>query len=623
MSFVTLDFETYYNSDYSLKKLTTEEYIRNPLFEVIGVAIKIDDGEPEWFSGTHAEVKAWLNQVDWGSSALLCHNALFDGAILAWQFGIVPAMYFDTLCMSRAIHGVDAGGSLAALVKRYGLGEKGLEVGNALGKHRSDFSSEDLDRYARYCINDTQLTFKLFNALLAEGFPTPELNLIDMTLRMFTEPVLEIDDALLVERLDEIKDEKKTLLSGLMSKLNCEDEESVRKKLASNPQFAAILKEHGVEPPKKVSPTTGKETFALAKNDEGFIALSEHENPFIQQLCAVRLGTKSTIEESRIERFIGIGARNRGRLPIPLKYYGAHTGRWSGMDSVNLQNLPSRDKKKKTLKNSVVAPKGHTVINCDSSQIEARVLAWLAGQDEVVGFFRDGKDVYSIFASEVYKRTITKDDVIERFVGKTCVLGLGYGTGAAKLRHTLATSQIFAGKQLVVLEEDCKHLVNTYRTLNHKIVSLWRECDNALGHLAALPTGSESYTLGEHNCVWVSAQGIRLPNGLHICYPNLSSENRQFVYESRKGKVSIWGGAMVENIVQALARIIVGEQMLEIKKRYRPALTVHDAAVCVVPTSELDDALAYITTIMSTPPSWAAGLPVACEAKFGQSYGEC
>jgi len=186
MSFVTLDFETYYNSDYSLKKLTTEEYIRNPLFEVIGVAIKIDDGEPEWFSGTHAEVKAWLNQVDWGSSALLCHNALFDGAILAWQFGIVPAMYFDTLCMSRAIHGVDAGGSLAALVKRYGLGEKGLEVGNALGKHRSDFSSEDLDRYARYCINDTQLTFKLFNALLAEGFPTPELNLIDMTLRMFT-----------------------------------------------------------------------------------------------------------------------------------------------------------------------------------------------------------------------------------------------------------------------------------------------------------------------------------------------------------------------------------------------------------------------------------------------------
>ena len=619
MAFITLDFETYYDSDYGLKKFTTEEYIRSPKFEVIGVSMKINDDTPVWFSGTHAEIKAWLNQVDWSSSALLCHNMMFDGAILAWRFGIIPAMYFDTLCMSRAIHGVESGGSLAALVTRYGLGEKGTEVGNALGKHRTDFTPEDLARYGAYCINDTELTFKLFNALLAEGFPTSELHLIDMTLRMYTNPVLCIDDALLVSRLDEIKDEKKTLLAGLMDKLSAATEEDVRKKLASNPQFAAVLKEHGVDPPKKISPTTGKETYALAKNDEGFIALSEHDDPFIQQLCAVRLGTKSTIEESRIERFIGIGARNRGRLPIPLKYYGAHTGRWSGMDAVNLQNLPSRDKKKKTLKNSVVAPKGHAVINCDSSQIEARVLAWLAGQDDVTEQFRNGEDVYSIFATKIYKQPITKANPVERFVGKTCILGLGYGTGAAKLRHTLKTQPPGA----VVSEDEAKRIVDLYREQNEKIPALWRECDNALAHLAAWPTGSQEYTLGEHNAVWVSAHGIRLPNGLYIRYPKLASENRQYFYESRKGKVSIWGGAMVENIVQALARIIVGEQMLEIKKRYRPVLTVHDAAVCVVPTSELQDALVYITSIMSTPPAWAAGLPVACEAKFGQSYGEC
>ena len=598
MSFVTLDFETYYDSDYGLKKFTTEEYIRDPRFEVIGVSMKINDDTPVWFSGTHAEIKAWLNQVDWSSSALLCHNMMFDGAILAWRFGIIPAMYFDTLCMSRAIHGVESGGSLAALVTRYGLGEKGTEVGNALGKHRTDFTPEDLARYGAYCINDTELTFKLFNALLAEGFPTSELHLIDMTLRMYTNPVLCIDDALLVSRLDEIKDEKKTLLAGLMDKLSAATEEDVRKKLASNPQFAAVLKEHGVDPPKKISPTTGKETYALAKNDEGFIALSEHDDPFIQQLCAVRLGTKSTIEESRIERFIGIGARNRGRLPIPLKYYGAHTGRWSGMDAVNLQNLPSRDKKKKTLKNSVVTPKGHAVINCDSSQIEARVLAWLAGQGDVVRQFANGEDVYSVFASKIYKQPISKANPVERFVGKTCILGLGYGTGAAKLRHTLKTQPPGA----VVSEDEAKRIVDLYREQNEKIPALWRECDNALG---------------------VSAHGIRLPNGLYIRYPKLASENRQYFYESRKGKVSIWGGAMVENIVQALARIIVGEQMLQINKRYRPVLTVHDAAVCVVPTSELQDALVYITSIMSTPPAWAAGLPVACEAKYGQSYGEC
>jgi DNA polymerase len=619
MSFVTLDFETYYAKDFSLSRMTTEEYIRDPRFEVIGVSVKIDDGEPEWFSGTKAEVKAYLDKIDWANSALLCHNMLFDGAILAFTYGIVPAKYFDTLCMARAIHGVDAGGSLKALAERYQLGEKGTEVINALGKYRKDFTPEDLARYGAYCINDTQLTFKLFNALLAEGFPTSELHLIDMTLRMYTQPVLRINDALLVDRLDEIRQEKAALLRSLMDVLKVGTEEEVRAKLASNPQFAEVLRSFGIEPPMKTSLTTGKETYALAKNDEGFITLQEHDDPVVQHLCAVRLGTKSTIEESRVERFIGIGARNKGLLPIPLKYYGAHTGRWSGLDSVNLQNLPSRDKKKKALKNAIMAPAGHYVINCDSSQIEARVLAWLAGQDDVVKQFANGEDVYSVFASKIYKQPISKANPVERFVGKTCILGLGYGTGAAKLRHTLKTQPPGA----VVSEDEAKRIVDLYRQENDKIPALWRECDNALGHLAAWPTGSQEYTLGEHNAVWVSAHGIRLPNGLYIRYPKLMLENRQYFYESRKGKVSIWGGAMVENIVQALARIIVGEQMLQINKRYRPVLTVHDAAVCVVPTSELQDALVYITSIMSTPPAWAAGLPVACEAKFGQSYGEC
>ena len=438
MSIITLDFETYYAKDFSLTKLTTEEYIRDKRFEVIGVAVKENDDETLWFSGTHDEIKAWLNQFDWEHSALLCHNTMFDGAILSWIFDIKAAFYMDTLCMARAIHGVDAGGSLAALVKRYNLGEKGPEVIDALGKKRLDFNSGDLDRYAGYCRNDVDLTYRLFNQL-ATGFPGQELELIDMTLRMFIHPVLMIDDGLLSQRLQEVTEEKLQLLSSLKEQLKCETEEEVRKKLCSNPQFAKVLQSYGITPPTKTSPTTGKETFAFAKNDEGFIALTEHENPTVQHLCAVRLGTKSTLEESRIERFIRIRGRNRGRLPIPLKYYGAHTGRWSGMDSVNLQNLPSRDKKKKALKNSVVAPEGSVVINCDSSQIEARVLAWLAGQTSVVEQFRKGEDVYSIFASKIYDRPISKKDPVERFVGKTCILGLGYGTGALKLKHTLKT----------------------------------------------------------------------------------------------------------------------------------------------------------------------------------------
>ena len=619
MSFITLDFETYYDKDFSLSRMTTEEYIRDPRFEVIGVAVKVDDGKPEWFSGTKVEVKAYLDKIDWANSALLCHNMLFDGAILAFTYGIVPAKYFDTLCMARAIHGVDAGGSLKALTERYRLGEKGTEVINALGKYRKDFTPEDLARYGAYCINDAELTFKLFAALLDEGFPSNELDLIDMTLRMYTQPVLRINDALLVDRLDEIRQEKAVLLRSLMDVLKVSTEEEVRAKLASNPQFSEVLRSFGIEPPMKMSLTTGKETFALAKNDEGFIALQEHDDPVIQHLCAVRLGTKSTIEESRVERFIGIGARNKGMLPIPLKYYGAHTGRWSGLDSVNLQNLPSRDKKKKALKNAIMAPAGHYVINCDSSQIEARVVAWLAGQHDVVKQFANGEDVYSVFASKIYKQPISKANPVERFVGKTCILGLGYGTGAVKLRHTLKTQPPGAD----LSEEECKRIVDLYRQENNKIPELWRECDRALEHLASWPSGTGEYSLGQHESVWVTPNGLRLPNGLYIKYPKLQRGEKGFIYTSRKGVQSLWGGAVVENVVQALARIIVGEQMIQMRDTYRPVLTVHDAAVCVAPTDNVQEAVEFIRQVMSTPPKWAPGLPVACEAKYGESYGDC
>lgn len=617
---ITLDFETYYAKDFSLSKLTTEEYIRDKRFEVIGVAVQVDDGVPEWFSGTHEETKHFLMKFDWSKASLLCHNTMFDGAIMRWIYNLTPAMYLDTLSMARAVVGVDSGGSLASLSKRYGLGEKGEEVLQAIGKHRLDFSREELDQYGRYCVNDVALTHKLW-LKLSSAFPQEELNLIDMTLRMFIFPILEVDDAMLNDRLEELKKEKFELLGTLKESLKCDTEEDVRKKLASNKKFAEVLKEFGVTPPMKVSPTTGKDTYALAKNDEGFIALTEHEKPIVQQLCAVRLGTKSTIEESRIERFIETGARNRGRLPIPLKYYGAHTGRWSGSDKVNFQNLPSRDKKKKTLKNAVLAPDGYVVINCDSSQIEARILVWLAGQEDVVEQFRKGEDVYSIFASSVYDRPISKADPTERFVGKTCILGLGYGTGAAKLQHTLKTQPPGA----IIDEYEAKRIVNLYREKNDQVIELWKAGDQVIRDLHYWGD-SKPYWYGQHKCLKVTKEGIVLPNNLMIRYPELKisdDDSNKYVYKSRKGEVSIWGGALVENVVQALARIVVGQQMLKIRERYKVVLTVHDAAVCVVPEDEVEEAMAYIVKVMSTPPDWATGLPVACEAKFNQSYGEC
>lgn len=629
MSFITLDFETYYAKGLGFKTQTTEEYVRDRRFEVIGVGVKIDDTPAVWVTGTDAEIAKYLSTLPWDDSALLCHNTLFDGCILGWRYGVTPKFMLDTLCMARAVHGVDAGGSLKSLALRYGIGEKGEEVLLAEGKKRLDFSEEELARYGEYCKNDVELTYKLFN-ILAANYPENELALIDMTLRMFTHPVLMVDDVLLQERATELYEEKLALLESLMDRLKCRDAEEVRKKLASNKKFAELLSEHGIEPPMKESKTTGKQTYALAKNDEAFIELTEHEDPFIQQLCAVRLGTKSTIEESRIERFIEVGKRNKGHLPIPLKYYGAHTGRWAGVDKVNFQNLPSRDKKKKALKNAVIAPDDHLVINCDSSQIEARVLAWLAGQDDVTEQFANGEDVYSVFATKIYDKPISKANPIERFVGKTCILGLGYGTGAKKLQHTLKTTP----PGVVVDDDTAQKYVNTYRDANNMVTALWNTGDAVIRDLANWPSAPEdeskphkNYYYGKHRCLLVTPDGIKLPNGLYIRYPELRFDTEgarsQYVYMSRKGVTSLWGGALVENVVQALARIVVGEQMLEIQKRYKVVLTVHDAAVCVVPESEKDEAMAYITKCMSVAPAWAKGLPVTCEAACAASYGEC
>ena len=619
---ITIDFETFYDTSFSLSHLTTEEYIRSPEFQVIGFAIKVDDCSTKWYSGTHEELQVVLDRYKIHESGLVCHNTIFDGAILSMIFNIIPDVYFDTLSMARAIHGLNVGGSLKALAIKYNIGEKGTEVLDAKGKRLEDFQEHELHRYGMYCKNDVELTYDLFKILMTD-FPKIECELIDITLRMFTQPLLSIRDDILVTRLDEVKTEKQRLLSGLMKRLECEDEEGVRKKLASNKQFAEILEELGITIPLKTSPATGKDTYALAKNDLGFIELLEHEDGYIQELCAVRLGTKSTMEESRIERFLDIAVRNDGLLPIPLKYYGAHTGRWAGSDKVNFQNLPSRDVKKRALKNAIIPTKGSVILNVDSSQIEARILVWLAGQDDVVEQFRKGEDVYSNFASKVYDKKIDKRNKTERFVGKTCILGLGYGTGWKKLQHTLETSP--PGAKLT--DEECQKLVKVYRESNHKVIELWRECDQALEALADWPKGRKPYYIGENKVLRVSKEGIQLPNELYIYYPELEwqeeEEKKGFVYKSRRGKVGIWGGSVVENVVQALARIVIGEQIVRVNKKHRVVLTVHDAIVCVAPKEQAIEALDFIMEEMSTPPTWGQDLPITCEGGFADNYGDC
>ena len=355
MDVYTLDFETYYDQEYSLSKVTTEEYVRDPRFEVIGLAIKKNDKATKYVNDP-ALIERLLSHIDFSGSAILCHNTMFDGAILSWRYGVKPKVWFDTMCMARALHGVETSVSLKATAERYGVGVKGHEVHNAKGKHRADFTAEEAARYGEYAKNDVELTYRLFKMMGAK-FPRQELKIIDLTLRMFIDPVLDLDLGLLEQHLEDTRDRKDKLLvdAGIEDK----------KDLMSNPKFADMLRDLGVIPPMKISPATGKETYAFAKSDEDFKALQEHEDPRVQSLVAARIGLKSTLEETRTERFINIGVR--GNLPVPIKYYAAHTGRWGGLDKINLQNLPSRGQNAKVLKSCIVAPKGYTLIQADSA----------------------------------------------------------------------------------------------------------------------------------------------------------------------------------------------------------------------------------------------------------------
>ena len=630
---IALDFETYYSKEYSLTKLTTEAYIRDPRFQIIGVSTKLGYELAEWRSfATLQEYRDYLAPL-LKRNFLLCHNTAFDGAILGWRLGIHPKFMLDTLSMARPENQMTVGVSLKALADKYTVGQKGTEIVLALGKRREDFTPEELHRYGEYCKNDTTLTHLLFH-ILRQDFPRQELKVIDLLIKMFTNPVLELDVPVLEAHLSHVQAQKAAALATVESLCSKSD-------IMSNPKFADILRGLGVEPPMKTSLTTGKETYAFARTDVGFKELLEHENLDVQAVVAARLGVKSTIEETRTQSFLGVAAR--GPLPVPLKYYGAHTGRVSAAEGsrLNMTNLTRGG----ALRRAVVPPKGYSLVVCDSSQIEARIVAWLAGETELVAAFAKGEDIYSQFASKVYGRPVNRKrkevgpdgklfapDEVEGFVGKTCILGLGFGMGPDKFALQLKT-----GKTPVVVDTaEAQRIVVMYRKTYSRIKRFWTTCDNAL---FAILKG-EKLVFGANGVLETCAEGIRLPNGMMLRYPNLTYQDNQFAYTNDRRQIAAWttmnltndwdlnkltrvyGGKATENCVQALARIVVFDQLVAISKKYRPVHTVYDDIALCVPDAEAEDAKAFMLEAMSVAPDWAPGLPIACEAAIGKNYAD-
>jgi DNA polymerase len=278
MKILVVDFETRWDSkEYTLSKLTTEEYIRSPRFKAFGIGVKeFGSAEPAvWI--THDDIQAWVDSVDWSDTGVLAHNAQFDVAILAWVYGARPKLILDSLSMGRALRGVEVGNSLATLAEHYGLPAKGKAVNSTNGL--AEISYEIEQELADYCLHDVFLCEQVFNRLNNEvdgGFPKGELRLIDLTLKMFCYPTLELDEEMLHEAIAEEKEKREALLA----KIGIEEVA-----LASNDKFADVLLSLGVTPPTKISKTTGKEAYALAKNDALFQALLNSDNEDVSLLC--------------------------------------------------------------------------------------------------------------------------------------------------------------------------------------------------------------------------------------------------------------------------------------------------------------------------------------------------
>ena len=643
---LTLDFETYWDSKtYTLSKMTTEEYIRHETFLPFGFCAHIyGSAEPiRWVS--RQDIPEFLAGIDWGRTAVLAHNAQFDISILSWVYNIRPCFIFDTLSMARALRGVEVGNSLAKLATDFGLPEKGRAVYSTDGLSELDGHLES--ELAEYCKHDVYLCERIFERL-EEGYPKSELRLIDMTLKMYTQPRLILDAEMLSVAIDKEKEQR----GRLLEKLEIDEAD-----LASNPKFATLLTKLGVVPPVKTSKTTGKQALALAKSDALFQALLNGENEDVALLCEARLKVKSTSERTRAQRFLDIAGR--GTLPVPLSYYGASTGRWTASkgSAINMQNL----KRGSFLRKAIMAPDGCQLVVGDLSQIEPRVLAWLSDSHSLLDIFRSGADPYARFGADMFGVPgMTKDSHPDlRQSAKSALLGAGYQLGWASFAAQLLTGFLGAppvmygtkfAKNLGIKADDvlgfigyhknfvrmmeiphtcseydlgihcivAKVIIDRYRAVSQPIVAFWNLCQHLIEY--SLYSGKPY----EIKCLQFSKGAIRLPSGMKLLYPDLrpskDDEGRlQWVYG--KDATKLYAGKITNNVTQAVARCVMTDGMLRVQKKYFVAGTVHDELIAVVPDEEVEFAKTWVLAQMTMEPKYLPGIPLNADGGANRRYG--
>ena len=596
MQKIYLDFETYYDVQLTLTKMSTVQYINHPDFKVWGVGIKVEDNETEWYS--EDETPSVLEQIDWDNTAIVCHNTLFDAYILTQYFGHTPKYYYDTAAMSRGLYPNMSARLKDCVVREFPSDlskRKGEELVNAKGVR--DLDPELDTQIGGYCIQDVDLTYDLFQSYIT-NYPCKELHLIDLTTRLFVEPKLLLDRSMLMQYKEEMVQRAQDAIqaSGVE-----------REVLSSQQKFAKHIESLGITVPTKKSPTTGKQIPAFGKNDPAYIQMC-NMYPEHRALWDAREVVKSRIEETRAQRFID-SCNPDGTFGVPLRYYAAHTGRFGGTDKINLQNLPRGS----TLRRALTAPAGQVLYVADLSNIEARMLAWLAKEADLLDAFAHGRDVYCEFASQIYGRTITKDNTLERYVGKTAILGLGYGMGHQKFQATLKSGS----PSVDVSDSTAAQIVTQYRAMYPRIPMLWARMKDLLFNM--MSPNSYGTTYGP---LAVKSRALQLPNGMALSYPNLRYDAGQFLYNTSREMVRTHGPRLTENVIQALARIVITDQMLDIQSlpEVDVVMQVHDEIIAIGSEVNADVTMNKIIDIMRTPPEWCSDLPLDAEGGVSTRY---
>ena len=628
-----LDFETYFDSEYSLSKMPTPNYILDPRFECICCAVKEDMQQAKLIDGP--DFPAFLAQYDPQNTVTVTFNALFDNSILAWRYGFVPRIMLDAMGMARALCGSKLRSfSLSSVAEYLKIGSKGTSLLKVKGMRRQDIINTPHNthpslwkEFGDYAIQDVQLCAGIYDRL-SPRFPAAERRVMDMVLRCCVEPRFHVDIDMLTQHLQAVKDAKSAMLAVSGASVD---------ELMSTKKFTELLIGLGIAIQMKLS-ATGNMIPALAKTDEFMAELQEHPDLRVQALACARLGFKSTLEETRAEKLLSIAQLpwqnyldgnprlySGGTMPVPLRYGGAHTHRLSGDWGMNMQNLPTErgSKGKSKLRKSLVAPPGHSVVVADLGQIEARLVAWVCHEHRLLQQFINKLDPYALLAEDIFGYKVDrKVQKFEGFIGKTGILGLGYGAGVPKFDSMVimmarSAELDISGRWTPAL---AKKAVDTYRRKYSKIPAGWRALDWVLQgpwlhkHIGPVKFGPCLISYGK----------VEGPGGLCLEYdePKREMPEDELTYRYGKFVHKIYGAAFLENIVQFLARIIVMNAALRSRDRgLKFVLQAHDELVFIVPNEILDSSKKIIHEEMTRRPSWAPDLPLTAEIKTGLNYG--